>query len=118
MDREEGMKGKFLNALGLLLGIAAGVVAGGERSLIDSVLDASSMEQFRSSIMRGLSAVAEGVQARSGERTNRHINDILSFLENDCGPTVNLNTVASTLDLNPSYVSRLFRAECGVTFTK
>jgi len=52
------------------------------------------------------------------EKNNRHIEDIMAILNNDCGNTISLNIIAEQLHMNPSYISRLFKEKTGKSFTE
>lgn len=41
---------------------------------------------------------------------------VMSLIEEDCGRTVNLYSLAARLNLNPSYLGRIFKEEVGMNF--
>ena len=98
------------------LGLAA--TAGHDRQpLIERVLSPQSLDGYRQVFLDEIDHISSHIQADTSERTNRRVVQVLDLLEQDYGVTVNLNTIAARLNLNPSYVSRLFSSEVGVTFT-
>ncbi len=52
----------------------------------------------------------------SREKKNRKIEAVLSVVENECGQDINLNIIADRINLNPSYVSRLFKEHMNKSF--
>ena len=50
------------------------------------------------------------------DKKNRHIEQVLRMIDDNCGETMTLQNVAEQLGLNPSYLSRIFKDEQGVTF--
>jgi len=50
------------------------------------------------------------------DKKNRHIEQAIHILHQDCGEAITLAYVAEQLGLNPSYLSRIFKDEQGVTF--
>lgn len=52
---------------------------------------------------------------KTGE-SNKYICHIIDMLREDCGPDVSLSVIADKLGLSPTYISRLFKSNMGVTF--
>ncbi|MBP1994064.1 helix-turn-helix domain-containing protein [Paenibacillus eucommiae] len=50
------------------------------------------------------------------DKKNRHIEQVLAMLGQECGEKITLGYVAEQLGLNPSYLSRIFKDEQGITF--
>ena len=67
---------------------------------------------FKELIERISQALGSAVQ----NKKNRHIDQMLLMLEENYGEQVTLSSIAEQLGLSPSYVSRIFKEEQGVTF--
>ncbi|WP_167859260.1 helix-turn-helix domain-containing protein [Paenibacillus cymbidii] len=52
------------------------------------------------------------------EKKNMHVERVLQMVASDCGETASLAAVAETLNLNPTYLGRIFKEHAGVTFTE
>lgn len=60
---------------------------------------------------------ARGIAEFHSERDNTYVSEVILILEKEYKENINLNSVADTLNLNPFYVSRLFKNTTGVNFT-
>ncbi|MBY0163749.1 AraC family transcriptional regulator [Cytobacillus firmus] len=80
------------------------------------LLDLGSMDHivtwFRSLITRGVECIRQEMDARG----NQHIAKVIEMLENDYDKDISLQWVAEQLNLNPAYISRLFKQSTGQPF--
>jgi len=60
---------------------------------------------------------AAGHREHFGKKGPRYIDTLTALLQEDCGVTVSLESVAGKLGLHPSYLSRLVKEKTGKTFT-
>ncbi|GGD50868.1 helix-turn-helix domain-containing protein [Paenibacillus nasutitermitis] len=63
-----------------------------------------------------VSMMIESIGEAHQEKTNRHVQEVLAMIEEDCGDTISLSLIAERLGLNPSYLSRSFKEKTGQTF--
>ncbi|MFG1735202.1 helix-turn-helix domain-containing protein [Paenibacillus sp. 843] len=80
------------------------------------LLDLGSMDHivawFQSLITRGVECIRQEIHARG----NQHIAKVIEMLENDYDKDISLQWVAEHLNLNPAYISRLFKQSTGQPF--
>lgn len=69
---------------------------------------------FRGLVRQAARCFAEEMSHRG----NHHVEKVLDLIREEYGQDVNLNTVADRLDLNPAYISRLFKQMTGKTFVE
>lgn len=55
---------------------------------------------------------------QTGELYSRHIAKAVQFITDNYAANISLDTTASAMNLNPSYLSRLFKEETQLTFTE
>lgn len=77
-----------------------------------------SMEQIQGWFDEFLQNAADGVGAGKQRKDNQHVARVIDILEKDYAKELSLNTVSEQLNLNPSYVSRLFKQYTGTSFTE
>lgn len=77
-----------------------------------------SMEQIQSWFDEFLQNAADGVGAGKQRKDNQHVTRVIDILEKDHAKELSLNSVSEQLNLNPSYVSRLFKQYTGTSFTE
>jgi YesN/AraC family two-component response regulator len=82
------------------------------------VMALESMEQLQVWFDGFLQNAADGVGAGKQRKDNHHVARVIEILEQDHAKDLSLNSVSEMLDLNPSYVSRLFKQYTGVSFTE
>lgn len=75
-------------------------------------------EQIQSWFDVFLQNAADCVGAGKRHKENHHVSHIVSILEKDHAKDLSLNLVSEQLNLNPSYVSRLFKQYTGTSFTQ
>lgn len=80
------------------------------------LLDLESLDHivlwFQSLITRGIECIRQEIHARG----NQHIAKIIEILENEYDKDISLSWVAERLNLNPAYISRLFKQSTGQPF--
>lgn len=59
---------------------------------------------------------AEHVSNARRDRSWSHAEKVMEMIDADCGRNVNLDTVATQLNLNPSYLGRVFKEKVGMNF--
>ncbi|NQT58082.1 MAG: AraC family transcriptional regulator [Bacteroidetes bacterium] len=72
--------------------------------------------QFESFFHDKLDAIQNYLNQFPGSRKTKNIEIICRILEADYGENMNLNTLADRINLNPSYVSRIFKQSTGTSF--
>lgn len=63
-----------------------------------------------------LKDVTTKIKELSEEKKNKKIELIVAHIEQACGQDINLNIIADKINLNPSYVSRLFKEHMNLSF--
>lgn len=63
-----------------------------------------------------LNEITYRIYILSEEKKNKKIETIISIIEKECGQDINLNIIANRINLNPSYVSRLFKEHMNLSF--
>lgn len=77
-----------------------------------------SMEQYQSWFDTFLQNAVGGVGVGKQRKENHHVARVIDILEKDHAKDLSLNSVSEQLNLNPSYVSRLFKQYTGTSFTE
>ncbi len=63
-----------------------------------------------------LTDITGQIMTLSEEKRNQKIETIISYIKSECGQDINLNIIADKINLNPSYVSRLFKEHMHQSF--
>ncbi|MBF9017624.1 MULTISPECIES: helix-turn-helix domain-containing protein [unclassified Oceanispirochaeta] len=63
-----------------------------------------------------LKDVTGKIKNLSEEKKNKKIETIIAYIDKECGQDINLNIIADKINLNPSYISRLFKEHMKLSF--
>ncbi|MBN2658070.1 MAG: helix-turn-helix domain-containing protein [Spirochaetales bacterium] len=76
----------------------------------------NTIEEINQWIMERIGDLTEKINALSHEKKSRKIEEIIAYIDRECGQEINLNIIADKINLNPSYVSRLFKENMHQSF--
>ncbi|WP_167859397.1 helix-turn-helix domain-containing protein [Paenibacillus cymbidii] len=65
-----------------------------------------------------ITKIADYIGDAFREKKNMHVEHARRMIEDDCGDMISLTTVAEKLNLNPAYLSRIFKEYTATTFTE
>lgn len=82
---------------------------------IEHCKDQAETEGYAADIVR---KIKENMQGKKTGSNHRIIKKMLQLMEEQYGENVGLNELANVLDMNPAYLSNLFREEVGVSYIK
>jgi len=82
---------------------------------IESCSDREEIVKYAKGIVR---KIKENMRGKKSGSNHRVIKRLLLLIEEQYGDNVGLNEFASMLDMNPAYLSNLFREEVGVSYIK
>jgi len=75
-------------------------------------------EEAENYVFKILKEIKENMQGRKVGSSHRIIKKLLEYIEENYGESVGLNEFAMLVDMNPAYLSILFRNEVGVSYIK
>jgi YesN/AraC family two-component response regulator len=82
----------------------------------DALLQKNDLSDIRIWLQRIIESMATYVSSAFQEKNNRHVAAMIRMIENECGNLVSLAGIADSLQLNPSYLSRIFKESTGQSF--
>ncbi|GEM_PF-4891471 len=59
-----------------------------------------------------------GHQSKKGRKVSGVISSAVAYIKQNCKRDISLGEVAESVNLNPSYLSRLFKEEKGIQFVE
>lgn len=97
-------------------GRAAGRVYGDTRNLYDELLRLDGIGAALKWFDGVLTATADCLGTLATKKSDARVEQVLAIIRADCSQNTTLESVAQQLNLNPAYVSRIFKKETGVKF--
>jgi two-component system response regulator YesN len=98
------------------LGADARVVLGGEVDPYRELLDQDSMDSIIQWFHRLIRLTTTYIEREMNAKGNQHITKVIDLIERDYSQDISLNSIAELMNLNPAYISRLFRQISGHSF--
>ena len=103
---------KLVNAAG----VPPGRVYGDTRNLYDELLRLDGIGAALKWFDGVLTATADCLGTLATKKSDARVEQVLAIIRADCSQNTTLESVAQQLNLNPAYVSRIFKKETGVKF--
>jgi two-component system response regulator YesN len=107
----------FINAYSQL-GADMRSVLGEETDPYRELLDQDSMDKIGRWFHRLIHLTTAYIEREMNAKGNQHISRVLEMIERDYSLDMSLNSVAEQLNLNPAYISRLFKQITGELFVE
>ncbi|MBB3131249.1 YesN/AraC family two-component response regulator [Paenibacillus rhizosphaerae] len=98
------------------LGADTGSVSGDGRNLYRELLELESMDQIRVWFHELIPVAAGRIERELNAKGHHHISRVIAMMELDYASDLSLNLAAERLNLNPAYISRLFKQITGQPF--
>lgn len=100
------------------LGADAGSVLGDGRNLYRELLELESMDHIRAWFRELIPMAAGRIERELNAKGHHHISRVIAMMEQDYANDLSLNLAAERLNLNPAYISRLFKQITGQPFVE
>jgi AraC-like DNA-binding protein len=100
------------------LGADVRAVFGSETDPYRELLDQNSMDKISLWFHRLIHLTTVYIEREMNAKGNQHITKVIDILEREYGQDISLNWVAEQLNLNPAYISRLFKQITGQPFVE
>ncbi|MDF2648480.1 MAG: AraC family transcriptional regulator [Paenibacillus sp.] len=98
------------------LGADMRAVLGGETDPYRELLDQDSMDKIGKWFHRLILLTTAYIEREMSAKGNHHITRVIDIIERNYSQDISLNSVAEELNLNPAYISRLFKQITGQPF--
>lgn len=98
------------------LGADMRAVLGGETDPYRELLDQDSMDKIGKWFHRLIHLTTAYIEREMNAKGNHHITRVIDIIERNYSQDISLNSVAEELNLNPAYISRLFKQITGQPF--
>lgn len=98
------------------LGADMRAILGSEVDPYRELLEQDSMDRIGRWFQRLIRLTTAYIEQETNAKGNHHISKIIEIIEREYGQDISLNTVAEQLNLNPAYISRLFKQITGQPF--
>ncbi|TDG00782.1 helix-turn-helix domain-containing protein [Paenibacillus piri] len=98
------------------LGADASAVFGNETDPYRELLDQNSMDKISRWFHQLIHLTTVYIEKEMKVKGNQHITKVVDILEREYSQDISLNSVAEQLNLNPAYISRLFKQITGQPF--
>ncbi|MGL1890030.1 MAG: helix-turn-helix domain-containing protein [Spirochaetaceae bacterium] len=83
---------------------------------VDLIFKSRTLKEVNIQLCNYIIKISRNISVSSEIKKNENIDNIISFLNSEYGQDINLNIVADKINLNPSYVSRLFKENMNISF--
>jgi YesN/AraC family two-component response regulator len=98
------------------LGAEASAVFGMGADPYRELLDQHSLEEIGAWFRQLIQSATDYIEREMNEKGNQHIAKVIDILEREYDQDLSLNCIAERLNLNPAYISRLFKQSTGEPF--
>ncbi len=89
-----------------------------EENLYQVLLKMNSPNEINIWFQKIINDISDYIKSAVNEKKNKYIEQINCYLENNLAGNITLNSVAEHLELNPSYVSKMFKENTGKGFVE
>lgn len=109
---------RFLNSISNtinILGLELSDIFHGE-NLYQELLEMDNLQSINIWFQNIIDQITDYINSAVNEKKGKYLEQINSYLDDNLASNITLNTVAEHLELNPSYLSRMFKENMGKNF--